>query len=398
MTTILLSAGDLSGERHAADLVHALRDRIPDARFVGMGGRAMARAGVELSVDQQALAVGGVFEVVRSLPRVLCVWREMRRCVRETRPDLVILVDSGGFNLPFAKWLRRHSQARILYYVAPQIWAWRPGRLRRLAARTDRIAVILPFEAGFSEARGVEVDFVGHPLFDRSRPSDGPGVAVDPAAARASLSIEGLDGGGPLLGIFPGSRRNELERHLPVQLDAFERLREREPGLRDLRGLVGVAPNLDLELARRIAGRRRTAAPDTIHFVRVDDARVLDACDVALVKPGTITVELMQRHKPMVVIGRVHPLTAMIAKRSLRIRWLSMPNLIAGAEIVPELLQREATRDRIAAALAPLFRLDGEVRARQVEALSRACLRLGGPGAARRTAAIAEELLETDPA
>ncbi|HEB89946.1 MAG TPA: lipid-A-disaccharide synthase [Deltaproteobacteria bacterium] len=398
MTTILLSAGDLSGERHAADLVHALRERMPGTRFVGMGGGAMAASGVELRVDQQELAVGGVFEVLRSLPRVASAWRAMRRCVSETRPDLVILVDSGGFNLPFARWLRRHSDAKILYYVAPQVWAWRPGRLRRLAARTDRIAVILPFEAAFYERHGVEVDFVGHPLFDHPDPGAGPGPAVDPASARASLGIPDHLGEGPFLGVFPGSRRNELDRHLPLQLDAFLRLRASEPGLGSLQALVGVAPNLDPDLARDVAGRRLEAAPDAIRFVHADDGRVLDACDVAVAKPGTITVELMQRHKPMVVIGRVHPLSAMIARRSLRVRWLSMPNLIAGAEIVPELLQHEATPDRITAALAPLFRSDGVARGRQVEALSRACLALEGPGAARRTAAIAEELLDTDPA
>ncbi len=393
MRTILLSAGDLSGERLAAKLVLALRERIPDARFVGMGGASMEAAGVELSVDQRHLAVGGILEIFGSLPRVIRAWRAMLRCLRVSRPDIVILVDSGGFNLPFARRVRAYSRAKILYYVAPQVWAWRPGRLRRLVDRTDRIAVILPFEQAFYSEHGVSVDFVGHPAVDDPAALEPYTNALVLRNARTSL---GIDVGVALLGIFPGSRRNELKRHLPIQLEAFLRLRETEPALRDLQCVIGLAPNLDCEEARRIMAGPIAAAPGSIRLVVAADERVLDSCDVALVKPGTITVELMLRRKPMVVMGRVNPVTAMIARRSLRIERLSMPNLIAGAEIVPELLQGAATRDRIAAALAPLFQ--GEARERQIEDLDRASLRLGRPGAAMRTARIVEEMLGTAPA
>jgi lipid-A-disaccharide synthase len=391
--TILLSAGDLSGERHAAELVRTLRERIPDTRFVGMGGAAMARAGVELSVDQRDLAVGGIFEVFGHLPRLIRAWYRMQRCLRDAQPDLVVLVDSGGFNLPLARRARRLTNAKILYYVAPQIWAWRPGRLRRLIARTDRIAVILPFEPAFYAERGIAVDLVGHPAVDALASARPDASRADTRTARAALGIEDE---GPLLGIFPGSRRNELIRHLPIQLDAFLRLREREPEFRHLQAVVGLAPNLDQREARQIIAGRLEVPDGVIHIVPGENGRVLDVCDVALVKPGTITVELMLRRKPMVVVGRVHPATAMIARRRLRIEWLSMPNLIANAEIVPEFLQQAATRDRIAAALAPLFQ--GEARDRQIEALDRASLGLGEPGAAKRTAAIVEEMLGTDPA
>ena len=387
MKTILLSAGDLSGERHAAELVLALRERFPDARFVGMGGASMAAAGVELSVDQRQLAVGGIFEIFGSLPRVVRAWRGMQRCLRDTRPDIVILVDSGGFNLPFARHVRAHSKTKILYYVAPQVWAWRPRRLRKLDDRTDRIAVILPFEPDFYRAHGVAVDFVGHPAMDGLNMSE---ISSTRLGARATL---GIDAETPLLGVFPGSRRNELARHLPVQLEAFLQLREGEPALRELQCVGGVAPNLDILEARRIAAGPIAAAPGAIQLVTAADDRALAACDVALVKPGTITVELMLRRKPMVVIGRAHPVTAMIARRSLRVPWLSMPNLIAESPIVPEFLQQEATRDRIAGALAPLFQ--GERRDRQIEDLDRASLRLGASGAAERTAAIVEEMFGT---
>jgi len=388
--TILLSAGDLSGERHVAELVLALRERIPDLRFVGMGGAGMAAAGVELWVDQRQLAVGGLFEILGSLPRILRAWRGMRLCLNETRPDLVILVDSGGFNLPFARRIRRHSKAKVLYYVAPQIWAWRPGRLRKLADRTDRIAVILPFESAFYSERGVEVDFVGHPAIDtRVAP-------VDDAARQRSVDLRkslGIEPSASLLGIFPGSRRNELARHLPIQLDAFSWLRRHEPGLQDLRAVIGLAPSLDPQEARRIIAARIASTSGVVDLVVEAPGAVLDACDVALVKPGTITVELLLRRKPMVVVGRVHSLSAAIARRMVRVEWLAMPNLIANREIVPEFYQQEAQPDRIAAALAPLFRAEG--RECQLQALDRIRPLLGQPGVANRVAAIVEEMLGT---
>jgi len=417
VTTILLSAGDLSGERHAADLVRSLRERLPDARFVGMGGRAMADAGVELHVDQRDLAIGGIFEIFSHLPRVIRAWRGMLRCLRETRPDLVVLVDSGGFNLAFARRVRIRSNAKILYYIAPQVWAWRRGRMKRLAERTDRIAVILPFEPDFYAEHGIEVDFVGHPsvgktvvLSEASGTSEtseaSQGSPRARALARRSL---GIDEATPLLGLFPGSRRNELVRHLPIQLDAFRRLREgavdEEAGggaggeasgegrTKFLRAIVGLAPNLEIDEARRVVEAHAPGLEYAIDLVQAEDGRVLDACDVALAKPGTITVELMLRGKPMVIVGRVNRATAMIARRSLHVAWLSLPNLIAGEEIVPELLQGAAVGDRIAAELAPLF--GGEARERQIEALGRARLQLGDAGAAGRTAAIVEEMLGT---
>jgi lipid-A-disaccharide synthase len=389
VTTILISAGDLSGERHAADFVRALSQRMPSARFVGMGGAAMAAAGVELHVDQRNLAVGGFLEILGSLGRLARAWRGMRRCLRETRPDLVVLVDSGGFNLPFARFVRRHSKAKILYYVAPQVWAWRPGRIRRLAADIDRIAVILPFEPAFYAKHGLSVDLVGHPAVDRFAKAGGLAGLSERHRDRLAL---GFPAEARLLGVFPGSRRNELAQHLVVQLEAFLRLRK-EPGLGDLQALIGLASSIDPEHAKRIAAGPLAAAPGAIHFVAGDDGRLLDACDVALAKPGTVTVELMLRRRPMVVIGRAHPASVAIARRSLRVEWLAMPNLIAGREIVPELLQAEATPDRIAAALAPLF--DGEPRARQIEALDQAARALGEPGAADRAAGIVEEMLGT---
>lgn len=426
MTTILLSAGDASGEAYAAELVRTLRERMPTLRFVGLGGPAMAAAGVELIADQRALAIGGLFEIAGSAGRILRTRRAMTRGLRDLQPELVVLVDSGGFNLPFARHVKTHSKARVLYYIAPQLWAWRAGRLAKLVARTDRIAVLFPFEREFYRERGVEVDLIGHPILDREI-----AAPVVPAARERARRALGIDPTASVLGILPGSRRNEVASHLPLQLAAWARLRERVPGLENLEAIVGLAPSLDADWVRSLAHRSGVAG--SIRF-EAGNQTLFDAIDVALAKPGTVTVELMLRERPMVVIGRVQPFTAAILRRALGVSWLSMPNLIAGEAIVPELLQRDATPDRIAAALSPLFpdrrsatcesqmsetpeiskshesagrpsaegcyvgavgAVSAASRA-QIEALRRARKRLGESGATARAARLVEEMLGAD--
>jgi len=384
MTTILLAAGDLSGERHAADWVRAMRERHPDVRFVGMGGQAMAKAGVELAVDQRELAVGGLVEIAGSLRRILRVWRRMLELVDSARPDLVVLVDSGGFNLPFARRIKARFGTPILYYVAPQVWAWRQGRIRKLAKRVDRIAVILPFEAEVYARHGVDVDFVGHPLADRLHWT----TPAERAEARRELRLPEQ---GPVVALFPGSRRNELAHQLGVQLEAARILAERVPGARFV---LGLAESLEPGGSGLLGAGRRDGGLPGLQVVAGRTESLLRAADVALVKPGTITVEAMLLGCPMVCMGRANALTAVIVRRALRVPWLAMPNLIAGREIVPELLQAEARPEAIAAALEA--RIEGPERDAQRAALAEAAERLGGGGAAERACRIAEELLGTD--
>jgi lipid-A-disaccharide synthase len=378
MTAILVSAGDASGDAHAAQLVAALRARRPGLDVFGLGGVRLAEAGAEILVPLADVAVGGFVEVLSALPRVFGAWRTLERAARARRPALAVLVDAPDLHIPLARRLRR-AGVPILYYVAPQVWAWRTGRIRKLARRVDRMAVIFPFEVDVFAGSGLAVDFVGHPLVDPLRERR---EKLDRAAARASL---GLDADAPLVLLLPGSRHNELRYGLPLQLEVALRLARTRP---DARFALALAPTLarrDVDAALRGVGLPLRVVENATH-----DAMI--AADVALVKPGTATLELCLLGCPHVAAGRAHPLTAALAGRLVRLPSWTLPNLIAGAPIVPEFLQGQAHPERIAQALEAL--LAGPARERQLRRLEEVSQRLGGGGAARRAAAIALEMIE----
>jgi lipid-A-disaccharide synthase len=379
MTTVLVSAGDASGDLHAAAFVRALRARRPALRAIGLGGAAMQKAGVELLVQQRDLAIGGLVEVLSSLRRVVRAWRRLGRALREERPALVVLVDSPDLNLPFARRARR-ARVPILYYVSPQVWAWRRGRIRKIARRVDRMATIFPFEPAVYAGTGLRVEFVGHPLVE---PLARFAAENAPLALRERLA---LPRDAPLVALLPGSRRNELRHGLGLFLAVARRLAARRP---EVRFALGLAPSLaraelDAELAR---------VPDAppVAVVEGDAHALIRAADVCLAKPGTVTVEIALLGTPFVVAGRANRLTAAIARRVVSLPSFTMPNLIAGAPVVPEFLQEAARPERIADALEAL--LQDPAREAQLARLAAVRARLGAGGAAERAAAIADEML-----
>jgi lipid-A-disaccharide synthase len=381
LKSVLISAGDASGELHAAALAAELRRRHPGVRLFGIGGSAMEKAGVEVVVPQRELAVGLGVEVLRDLHRIVSAWRRINRALSDEKPELVILVDSPDFNLPLAKRARR-AGAKVLYYVSPQVWAWRRGRVRKIAARVDRLAVIFPFEPAVYAGSGLAVDFVGHPLVDRLVPL---AARSDRAAARRAL---GLDEARPLVVLLPGSRRNEVRTVLPLQLAAAAALHARDPRV----GFVlAVAPSIARSAVDEgIAASRLPALLDlTVIEGRTHEAIL--AADVALAKPGTVTLEVALLGTPQVVTTRINRFTAWLMRRIVRVPSYAMPNLIAGRTVVPELLQEDAEPERVAEALHRL--LAGPERERQLEALAGVREALGGGGAAERAATIAEEML-----
>jgi lipid-A-disaccharide synthase len=370
---VFLSTADASGDMHAAALVAALRKRELDLEVFGLGGRALAAVGFTQVVPQSELAIAGLVEVLGSVPRVLGAYTRLRRALTSAkRPDLAIFVDSPDLNLPLASVAKR-SGVPVLYYIAPQVWAWRPGRVRKLARRTDAVAVIFPFEEPILRAAGVDARFVGHPLVDRLS-----GLAR--GVPRDGLARElGLDPARPVLGLLPGSRHNEVERNWPVLRETARLLRASLP---DLQVQLVVASTLEAE---------HFDVPDWVRVVRgrSHDAMAVSTCLISAA--GTATVEAAVLGVPLVVAHVTSPLTFELARRLARVPSSCMVNLIAGSGVVPERIQEHARPAALAAVASRLLR-DPAAREAMRAALAEAVSKLGPPGAAERTADLALEV------
>jgi lipid-A-disaccharide synthase len=365
---VFVSAGEPSGDLHGAGVVRALRERYPDASIEALGGPRMEHAGATLRYRMEGLAAFGVVEILSKLGAHLRLLRALRQDFRAGRYDLVILIDYPGFHLRVAE-AARAAGTKVLYYIAPQLWAWRPERARRLAAAVDRLAVVLPFEQPFFGGLGLRSEYVGHPLVDRA-------PVPSREAARSSL---GIAPGSRVLGLFPGSRAQEIRRLWVPFRDAAARLL--------------AAGRCDRVI---VAGTEWGQYPDPgrAEIVRGEPSRLLAAADAALVKSGTTTLEAALAGTPMVVAYKVHPVTYRVFQRLRTVEWVSLVNLVAGREVVPELLQDRAESVPLAEAVGPLLDpADPRTRAQQ-EGFTLVRRRLGEPGATTRVVALAGELLE----
>ena len=369
---IFLSTADASGDLHAAALVEALAKRASGVEVYGLGGTALAATGFRAVVPQAELAIAGLTEVLGSVPRVLAAYTKLRRALTSERPDLAILVDSPDLNLPLAAVAKR-AGLRVLYYIAPQVWAWRPGRVKKLVRRTDAVGVIFPFEEAPLVAAGVNARFVGHPLVDRLAP-------LARSADRSELARAlGLDPARPVLGLLPGSRHNEVERNWPLLRATAELLRGSIPGLQ-----------VQLVVASTLAGEAFDA-PEWLRVVRGRSHEAMAASTCLISAAGTATVEAAILGVPLIVAHRTSALTFELARRLARVPSSCMVNLIAGAGVVPERIQAHA-RPAALAALAATFLQDAAARAAMQRELADAVARLGGPGASERAAELALEV------
>ncbi len=378
---VLVSAGDASGDLHSAEFVRALRELQPDLRISGLGGTAMEKTGVALVVHQREMAVGGLVEVISSSRRIVGAWRRLNRELVTERPDLVVLVDSPDFNIPFARRAKR-AGVPVFYYVSPQVWAWRRGRIRKIARRVDRMATIFPFEPDFYANTGLRVDFVGHPLVE---PMADIRERLSREQARRDLD---LTGEGPVVVLLPGSRRNELRYTLALFLDSARELARREPGTRFVLALASTVDRASVEAQIAL---QSLPAEFPLRIVEGRTYEAVRAADVALAKPGTVTVEVALLECPLVVAGRAHPLTAGIMRRLVKVASFTMPNLILERPAIPEFLQEEAQAGIVADALQALLR--GPARDGLIDDLREMRRRLGQGGAAQKAAAIADEML-----
>jgi lipid-A-disaccharide synthase len=373
---VFLSAGETSGDMHGASLARALLSLDPSLELYGIGGSRMEAAGVRLLADLDRLAVMGLAEIVRSLPRIAHLRRRIRQFLAERDIRLLIPIDFPGFNIPLAEGARRRG-IRVLYYIAPQVWAWREHRARRLAASTDRVCVILPFEEEMLASHGVRAHFVGHPLLDGSRL--GVSGLRDPGTERSGETLAGMGDESVTLALFPGSRRQEVKRILPIFLAAADRITRAQPGIQIL---IAREPDLAPYLYE--------ASP----YPLVTAEEAIAASRAALCKSGTITLQLAIAGVPMVVGYRMHPMTYQIAKRLVRVPHIALANLVAEERLVPELVQADLTPRALLTRVMPLLDETHTERQRIVRGLTEVRSRLGEPGCAARVARHALELLD----
>ncbi|MCK5340634.1 MAG: lipid-A-disaccharide synthase [Desulfobulbaceae bacterium] len=372
----MIVAGEASGDMHGARLVSAIKRISSGSTFSGIGGDALKAEGVELLCDASKIAVVGLLEVFGHLKDILGALRAMERRMRERPPALLILIDFPDFNLILAKKAKKLG-IPVLYYISPQVWAWRSGRVKKIRRLVDEIAVILPFEKEFYRKKGVRVSFVGHPLLDFVKRGED---------RNSFIATHGIRKGNTLVGILPGSRKREVSSMLPLFVAAAEKLADRHDNLTFLIPLASTLKRSNLD-ENGLAGCHLDVR--VISEKRYD---LMAACDVVMTASGTVTLELAILNVPMVVAYRLSPVSHFIGSRLIRVKYASLVNLIANREVAPELLQYAATTDNIFEAVSDLL---GNRKKRQHmrRQLTEVCRMLGEPGASYRTAELVLDMI-----
>jgi len=370
----MLVAGEASGDARGAELVRTLRQRHPGMEVFGMGGANLRQAGMRVVYDVAKVTAVGISEVLGNLRNLWIAYRLLRRLLRERRPSLLILIDFPEFNMALARVARRHG-ITVLYYISPQVWAWRPYRIRKIATRVDAMAVVFPFEAELYRSFGMkEVTFVGHPLVD---------VVRSDRDRDTSLGELGLDRARLTIALMPGSRNTEVASLIGPMMEAADRL-ARE---RDVQFILIRASTIERgDLERAVAGSSIIA-----RIVDGDAYNMLEAADLVWVASGTATLEAGLLKKPMVITYRLSPLSYWLGRLLVQVNHIGMVNIVAGERVVPELLQGDVTADRILAETRRI--LQPEVRQAVVRKLADVQRLLGPPGAPGRVADMVMALL-----
>ena len=379
--SIMMVAGEASGDMHGAKLVAAMREQATDISICGIGGPALAMQGMEILYDSSRLAVVGIVEVISHFRFIREAMQSLEKRLREQPPQLLILIDYPDFNLILAKKARRLG-IPVFYYISPQVWAWRSGRVKTIKKRVDRMAVILPFEKDFYQKRGMAVEYVGHPLTDTVR------AAIPRAEFLQSL---GIAQDSTVIGILPGSRKREIAVMLPIFLAAAKQMQAQmvKPVF-----LLPLAPTLS---ENDLIAHGLAEAGVEVRVIRENRYDLMAACDAVMAASGTVSLELAILDVPMVISYRVSPLTYFLGRRLIKIQYASLVNLVAGREVVPELLQDDAEPEKIATATMLLV-ADQTERTRQLAGLDEVRKKLGGAGASAKAAKLALETITLNPA
>jgi len=372
---VLVIAGEASGDLHGANLVKAVHRVAPEVRFCGIGGENLRKVGTELLFHNSQLAVVGILEVLTKLHSILRAFGRVKQTLAEENLDLAILIDFPDFNLHVASHLKRRG-VPILYYISPQIWAWRGWRIHKIKRLIDKMVVVLPFESSVYRDEGLDVAFVGHPLLDVVRTRSRPGEF---------LSHLGVDRKRQIIGLFPGSRDHEVRRLLPVMLDAAGLMVRQFP---DLHFLISVAPGIHSEEVQRLVGNHNL--PSTI--VENNPYDMMAVSELLVVASGTVTLEAAILNTPMVILYKVSPLTYWMGRPMVRVEHIGLVNLVAGRTVAPELIQGRASPGRIAREALSIL-TDRERFSAMKSALVAVKQKLGTPGASDRTARLALEMM-----
>jgi lipid-A-disaccharide synthase len=371
----LIVTGEASGDLHGSNLIKAARDVDPGLSFFGVGGRLMEAAGCEILIPGEELAVMGLVEVAGHFSTIYRAFNRLKGILNgERRPDVLILIDFPDFNLRLAKAAKK-AHVPVLYYVSPQVWAWRRGRVKKIAGVVDRLAAIFPFEPDFYKDQDIEVEYVGNPLLDE----------VHVSRSRVDfLGGYGLDPDRPVVGLFPGSRKNELKYNFDTILRAAELIRRQKT---EINFLLPVASSLDPEIFQAILAE--LTLPITLVQENIYDAA--NACDAVITVSGTVTLQTALVGTPMAILYKMAPLTYAIGKRLVKVDHIGLANIVAGDGVVREFIQEEATAEAVAAEILRIVD-DAEYGRLIRHGLSRIRERMGEGGCSRRVARMASEM------
>jgi len=373
--TIAFSAGEASGDQHAANMFLEMKKHRPDIKGIGMGAAKMAEAGIDIRYDSAAIAVIGVVEVIRQYREIRRALALMQQLLVAEKPDLLVCVDYKEFNFKLAGFAKRHG-IKVLFYVSPQVWAWRAGRVKQYGRVIDMMAVIFPFETAYYEAENVPVRYVGHPSVDK----------VHPHYSKAEdLARFELDSRRPVVGLLPGSRVNEIKRMLPVMLAAAEKL---QAGLPGLQFILPQAASIADDLLE--AYLQQAAVKITV--IKNQPYDVMQCCNAVMTTSGTATLEIALLTVPMVIAYKLAPITYRLGRWLVKTPFIGLPNIVAGKSIVKEFIQHEATAENLAAEVLHIL-ADGAYADDMKADLNRVKCALGQGGASKNMAELALELL-----
>ena len=373
--TVLFSAGEASGDQHAAHMFEEMQRLFPGIKGLGMGGAKMRQAGIDIRVDSSGIGVIGLVEILKHYGEIRRALTALKRIVTDEKPDLLVCVDYKEFNLKLARFAKSQG-IKVLFYVSPQVWAWQPGRVKTYGKAIDMMAVIFPFETRYYEAENVPVRYVGHPSVDK----------VHPLRGRAEdFELFGLDPARPVVGVLPGSRSNEIKRMLPVMLEAVAKLAVSRP---ELQFILPQADSIgDAELAAYLD---HTAVAITVVKQQPYDA--IQCCDAIMTTSGTASLEIALLGIPMVIVYRLAAFSYWLGKRLVKIPFIGLPNIIAGKAIVKELIQEQLTADNLAHEISRLL-ADDSYRQTCLDQLQAVKRQLGDGGGSKNMAELALEML-----